>query len=295
MGHQTYTDLELTNILEPLVPGGVQWFPGHMAKARREIGERLKLVNAVVEVVDARIPHSSRHPALGEMVGERTHVIALTKIDLADAACTRQWVRQMRQPGLSVFPVDAAHGRGIADILAALRQRRPPIRVLVLGVPNSGKSSLINRACGRAGSRVGASPGITRGPQWLKADSGIEFLDTPGLLWPKIAHLLQGLKLVWVGSVGDNAYNAQAVGGALAVWLAYMQPEVLSARYGVTLGDAAPAPDTLLTEIGRRRGCLMAGGSVNLEQAARILLQDFRTGKLGRITLDTPTNTNADS
>lgn len=280
------SEQELSALLQPLVPGGVQWFPGHMATARREILQKLQLVDTVIEAVDARIPQSSRHPDLPDLIGGRRHFIALTKIDLADEAATREWVRWLSRSSRLVFPMDAARGRGIRPLLAALSRRDKPVRVLVLGVPNSGKSSLINRACRRAAARVGASPGVTRGTQWLRAGARIQFLDTPGLLWPKIADFLCGLKLAWLGSVGENAYDAEAVGGALAVWLWLTHRLVLTSRYDVPAHHESPQAGELLDAIGRKRGCLMAGGVTNREQAARALLHDLRAGRLGRFTLD---------
>lgn len=279
------TEKELIAILTPLVSHGVQWFPGHMAKAQRELNAKLKLVNTVVEVVDARMPRSSRHPQLASWIGQKQHVIALTKIDLADPADTRTWIKLLQQSGTPVIGVDAAKGQGIKALLAAIGKNKPA-RVLVAGVPNSGKSSLINRACGRSAARVGASPGITRQQQWLRANADIEFLDTPGLLWPKFENLLQALKLAWLASIGEKAYDAYQVAAALAVWLYYTHPQLLKERYQLDLVE--PDATVLLTAIGKRRGCIITGGEVSLEQAAQVLLQDLRTGRLGRITLDKP-------
>ncbi|MGI6542162.1 MAG: ribosome biogenesis GTPase YlqF [Limnochordia bacterium] len=279
------TETELVEILTPLAPHGVQWFPGHMAKAQRELNAKLRLVNTVVEVVDARMPRSSRHPHLATWIGQKQHVIALTKIDLADAADTRAWKKQLQRSGPTVIGVDAVKGQGIKALLAAIGKNKTA-RVLVAGVPNSGKSSLINRACGRSAARVGATPGITRRQQWLRADANIEFLDTPGLLWPKIENLLQALKLAWLASIGEKAYDTYQAAATLAVWLYYTHPLVLKERYGIT--DAVPEAAALLNAIGRRRGCIVAGGEINLEQAAQVLLHDLRTGRLGRITLDKP-------
>jgi ribosome biogenesis GTPase A len=279
------TETELIEILTPIVPHSVQWFPGHMAKAQRELSAKLKLVNTVVEVVDARMPRSSRHPGLASWIGQKRHVIALTKIDLAAADDTRAWIRLLNRTGTPVIGVDAVQGQGINALLATVGKQKPA-RILVAGVPNSGKSSLINRACGRTVARVGAHPGITRGQQWLRAKEGIEFLDTPGLLWPKFENLLQALKLVWLASVGEKAYDTYQVAAALAVWLYYTHPQVLHERYQMEV--ETPEAMTILTAIGKRRGCIVAGGEVNLEQAAQVLLQDLRTGRLGRITFDKP-------
>ncbi len=288
MWSRPLSDKELGDRLAAFVPDGVQWFPGHMAKTRRDLAEQVALANAIVEVVDARTPRSGRYPDLTSVIKNRAHVIALTKMDLADPMATRRWVANLRTPSRPVFPVDAQRGTGVGAMLTSVRKIARPVRVLVVGVPNSGKSSLINRACARAGARVGASPGVTRGPQWLRARPGTEFLDTPGLLWPRIDDPLQGLKLAWVGSVGENAYDVHSVGSALAVWLAHYHSDLLLRRYGIDGQENITDPESLLKLIGLRLGHLMAGGEVNTEQAAHTLLSDFRLGRIGRVTLDDP-------
>lgn len=281
-------DKELDDRLAAFVPDGVQWFPGHMAKTRRDLEKQASLANIIVEVVDARTPRSGRYQDLTSIVKDRPHVIALTKTDLANPAATRRWADNLRGSSQPVFPINAQRGTGIGPLLASIGEMARPVRVLVVGVPNSGKSSLINRACARAGARVGARPGVTRGPQWLRAGPGTEFLDTPGLLWPRIENPVQGLKLAWVGSVGENAYDAHSVGSALALWLAYHDRDLLFTRYDIADADADTDPESFLTFIGQRLGHLLAGGAIDTEQAARTLLSDFRLGRIGRITLDDP-------
>jgi ribosome biogenesis GTPase A len=288
MWSRPLSDEELEKRLAGFVPGGVQWFPGHMAKTLRDLNRHVALANVIVEVVDARVPGSGRYQELSTIIKDHAHVIALTKTDLADPAATRSWAEQMRGDCQAVFPVDAQRGKGIGALLAHVRKMAKVVRVIVIGVPNSGKSSLINRASARAGARVGARPGITRGPQWLRAGPGIEFLDTPGLLWPRIDAPLQGLKLAWVASVGENAYDAYTVGSALGLWLSHYHPRLLTARYEIDEGIDIADPETLLEHVGRRLGYLMAGGAVNTENAARALLSDFRSARIGRVTLDFP-------
>ncbi|NLN17958.1 MAG: ribosome biogenesis GTPase YlqF [Firmicutes bacterium] len=282
------SEKELKERLASFVPHSVQWFPGHMAKTRRELSRLVSLANVIIEVVDARIPQSGRYRDLSSIIRNRTHVIALTKVDLSDSAATKNWIEHLRTPSRPIFPIDAQRGRGVRTLLNNIKRMHRPVRALVVGVPNSGKSSLINRVCFRAAARVGARPGVTRGPQWLRADRETQFLDTPGLLWPRIEDPLQGLKLAWTGSVGENAYDAHDVGSALALWLVHYHPDLLAARYGLTDQDMTADPETILRHVGRRLGYLMAGGAVNTAEAARALLADFRLGRLGRITLDDP-------
>ncbi|MGI6083045.1 MAG: ribosome biogenesis GTPase YlqF [Limnochordia bacterium] len=286
MSIQPLSDKELKERLISFVPHSVQWFPGHMAKTRRELAKQVSVANVIIEVVDARIPHSGRYRDLSSIISNRTHVVALTKVDLSDPTATKSWVEHLRTSSESVFPVDAQRGKGVRSLLTSIKRMHRPVRALVMGVPNSGKSSLINRICFRAGARVGARPGVTRGPQWLRADRGAQFLDTPGLLCPRIEDPLQGLKLAWVGSVGENAYDAHDVGSALALWLAHYHPDLLAARYNIADQEMTADPESILRLIGQRLGFLMTGGTVNTGEAARALLADFRLGRLGRITLD---------
>lgn len=278
----------------------IQWYPGHMAKTRRVIREQVKIVDVVVEVVDARVPKSSRNPDLPQLVGGKPRVIALTKTDLADPDVTQRWVALWKREGFNPVLLDLLGPQGAKPLTKRLnkmadevaqqmreRGRQPrPLRVLVAGVPNVGKSSLINRLAGRATARVGAKAGVTRGKQWIRVGSKMQLLDTPGILWPKFDDPHVAFSLAVTGAISDEVYDWQAVTIALAEFLVKRYKDRLLERYNL---HEVPAQGTELIEaVGRRRGLLISGGRVDFEEAARLLLQEFRTGKLGRVTLDVP-------
>lgn len=278
----------------------VHWFPGHMAKARRQIREQLKVVDAVIEVLDARIPRSSRNPDLPDLVGSKPVVIAMTKKDLADPVITEKWLSYWRRCGYEAVALDlqASNGaRPLANILGKLsakvaeqlrqRGRKPrPLRVLVAGVPNVGKSSLINRLAGRSGAKVGATAGVTRGKQWIRVGNKLQLLDTPGILWPKLDDAMVAFRLAATGAVRDEAYDWQKLSVQLAEFLKQEYPGALHERYGI---EILPESGVEIIEvIGRCRGYLVSGGAIDFEKACRTLLMEFRTGKLGPISLETP-------
>lgn len=278
----------------------VNWFPGHMVRARREIGEQAELVDVVIEVVDARAPVSTANPDLPELVKGKPVVRVLNKADLADADATRRFVDHFRRQGLRAVGMDALHHRGRRELLAAVeeafrpvaekllqrRSRLRPARAMVVGVPNVGKSSVLNLLAGHKAARTGAKPGLTRGRQWVRVRSDLELLDTPGLLWPKVESEEQGLKLALLAVVGERAYRDERVAAFLLEVMHRHPSAVWQQRYGAT----ADAPDRLqqLEAIGRQRGFLLKGGSVDLARTARVLIEEFRRGALGRITLDPP-------
>ncbi|MGE5507093.1 MAG: ribosome biogenesis GTPase YlqF [Chitinophagales bacterium] len=279
----------------------IQWYPGHVARARQEILRHLKAVDAVVEVRDARIPAASKNPDADRLLSGIARLVALNKADLADRALTEAWLARLKAEGLPAVATDAQKGSGVRELLAAVenlvedrlaawmskgRQRRP-LRLMVVGVPNVGKSSLINRLAGRSGAKTGDKPGVTRGPQWLKVGRDLELLDMPGILWPKIGDPEVGFRLAATGAIEARLFSAEAVALRLVEWLETVRPGTLAARYGVELAATA-TPEETLEEVGRRRGCLVAGGRVDLERAAATLLSDFRAGRLGGYTLDEP-------
>ncbi|MBQ7541889.1 MAG: ribosome biogenesis GTPase YlqF [Clostridia bacterium] len=282
----------------------VQWFPGHMARTRRQIREYLPLVDAVTELLDARIPMSSRNPELLDLIGRKPHIILLNKCDLADAQATRAWVRHFESQGAGVLPVDCRSGRGlnaypalVQDVLSDTIRKNiekgmpgKPLRIMVVGIPNTGKSSFINRMAGRNRAKVADRPGVTRQNQWFAIGSGIELLDTPGVLWPKFDDPQVGDRLAFIGSVKDEILDSELMAVRLLEVLQAEYADRLSDRYGVM-----PQPDDMpwqvLEQIGRKRGMLMRGGEIDAERTANMLLDEYRSGRLGRITLETPTQT----
>ncbi|OYD06489.1 ribosome biogenesis GTPase YlqF [Paludifilum halophilum] len=279
----------------------IQWFPGHMAKARRQVEERLKQVDLAFELLDARLPLSSRNPLIDELVGGKARVILLTKSDLADPEATRQWSESFRSADVKVLPIDTLSGTGVKripsisrdlmkDRLAALREkgiRHRRIRAMVLGVPNVGKSALINRLAGRGAAKTGDKPGVTRSQQWIKMGNGMELLDTPGILWPKFEDPDVGLRLAASGAIREDILPVDEVALYLLGYLADRYKERLNERYRLQVTEDRD-PLSLLEEVGRRRGCMRRGGEVDLEKAADVVLRDFRSGRFGRISLEFP-------
>ena len=278
----------------------VQWFPGHMAKARRMMTESVKLVDAVCEIADARIPISSRNPELDGLLAGRPRLLVLNRTDLADPAVTKLWTAQFRAEGVPVMETDARSGKGVSgfqsavrallsDKLAALEakgQGGRPIRAMVVGVPNVGKSTFINKLAGRKAAIASDRPGVTRGKQWISV-GGLQLLDTPGLLWPKLDGENVGEHLAFTGAVKDQILDVEALAAHLMKWLAERYPALLTARY-----KFEPDPDAagweLLERAARKRGFLVSGGEVDTERMANILLDEFRGGVIGRISLERP-------
>ena len=276
----------------------LQWYPGHMRKAERLVKENLKLVDVVVELLDARIPLSSANPVLREIVGDKPRVIVLNKADLADEAATRAWVKYFAAEGIAAVPVDAVKGRGVKELVQAITKCAKPktdklvqhgakaraARCMILGIPNVGKSSLINRLSGGAKTKVENRPGVTRAKQWIRLGAQLELLDMPGILWPKFEDQQAALHLAFTGAINDNVYDVASVVLLLLDTLRTAYPSALIERY--RLEGELPSGVELLEEIGRKRGCLRAGGRIDDEKAQQIVLTDFRSGRLGRVTLD---------
>ncbi len=287
--------MENNNIID--IPS-LQWYPGHMRKAERLVKENLKLVDVVLELLDARIPLSSANPVLREIVGDKPRVIVLNKADLADEAATRAWVKYFAEQELVAVPVDAVKGRGVKELVQAIAKCAKPktdklvqhgakaraARCMILGIPNVGKSSLINRLSGGTKTKVENRPGVTRAKQWIRLGEQLELLDMPGILWPKFENRQAALHLAFTGAINDNVYDVASVVLMLLNTLREEYPADLVARYRLE-GDL-PSGTELLEEIGRRRGCLRAGGKIDYEKAEQIVLTDFRSGRLGRVTLD---------
>lgn len=276
----------------------IQWFPGHMAKTRRKISEQLGLIDAVAEIVDARIPISSRNPDLKEIIGDKPHLILLNKCDMADETATKEWIENYKARGIFAIPVDCKNGKGIAlfkdtvktilhDKLIAYRAKGmvgKPLRVMVVGIPNVGKSSFINRISGGNRAKVENRPGVTRGNQWFSVDRELELLDTPGVLWPKFDDNTVGEHLAFTGAVTDRIIDTELLAMRLIELLTTLYPQLLSERYKIT-EFPEDSYDTLCL-LGKKRGMVIRGGETDTERAANMLLEEFRSCKIGKITLE---------
>ena len=278
----------------------IQWYPGHMTKTRRQIEADLKLVDAVCEIVDARIPMSSRNPDIDSICSSKPRIIVLNRMDLADPAATKAWTAYFRGKGMAVVVTDCKSRRGIGEFTPAVRSvlqekiardaargMNRPLKVMVVGIPNVGKSTLINQISGRKGAKAENRPGVTRGKQWVTVDSGLLLLDTPGILWPKFEDPEVGMMLAYTGAVKEDVIDMEELSSRLMGLLWTRYPEKVRERYGIEApGDATGY--TLLEIAGRKRGYLLSGGEINTERMAKVLLDEYRTGKLGRLTLEAP-------
>ena len=279
----------------------IQWYPGHMTKTRRQIQADLKPVDLVAEVIDARIPVSSRNPDLDELVGEKPRLIVLNRADQADPAGTRAWCAWFRERGWAVLETNARDGKGVNQfsitIKNAMKEKLEqwkakgmvgrPIRVMVVGVPNVGKSTFINQVAKRKSAKAGNRPGVTRGRQWVSVDAGLDLLDTPGILWPKFEDEATGLHLAFTGAVKDEVMDAETLACRLLELLAARYPNALEQRYQIP-ADLSGQGWELLEACGRKRGFLISGGEVDTERMAKVLLDEYRSGTLGNITLELP-------
>ena len=281
----------------------IQWYPGHMTKTRRQIEADLKQVDAICEIVDARIPMSSRNPDIDAICGSKPRILVLNRMDLADPNATKQWAAYFKKKGMSVIATDCKTRKGIGDFVPAARAAcaeklerdakrgmNRPLRVMVVGIPNVGKSTLINQISGRKGAKAENRPGVTRGKQWVTVDSGLQLLDTPGILWPKFEDPEVGMMLAYTGAVKEGVIDLEELACRLMELLHKYYPKTLLERYKV---DApADIPGWQLVEIaGRNRGFLVSGGEVNTERMSKVLLDEFRSGKLGKFTLEMPEET----
>ena len=276
----------------------IQWYPGHMAKAKREVQEKLKLVDFVIELVDARTPVSSQNPMLQEILGEKQKLIVLMKSDLADPQVTEQWVNHFEEEGNIALSVDVNQkkdierlihkakelGQGVNDKRASKGVQPRAIPAMIIGIPNVGKSTLINRLANKKRAEVGDKPGVTKKQQWIKIRGKFELLDTPGILWPKFEEEEVGYKLATTGSIKDTILHLDEVVIYLLKFLKEHYPTLLEERYGLDLTEEDVI--TWFDVIGKKRGCLQAGGVVDYEKTSDVILRDFRSGKLGRITMD---------
>lgn len=280
----------------------VQWFPGHMAKTRRKIKESLPLVDAVVEIVDARIPESSRNPELDEITAGKPRIILLNKSDVADKNATDAWIRHFQSRGAFVLAVDCKTGKGLNGFVPLVRKALAdviernekkgmagrPLRLMVVGIPNTGKSSFINRMSVKSKLQVANRPGVTRQNQWVVCGDGIELLDTPGVLWPKFDDPSVGDKLAFIGSIKSDVMDVETIAVRLLHILKTDYTDRLIERYKVEASVAELEDYEVLEAIGRKRGMLLRGNEVDTERAANTLLNEYRSGKLGKITLERP-------
>jgi ribosome biogenesis GTPase A len=278
----------------------IQWYPGHMAKTRRVIGEHLKLVDVVIELLDARIPASSRNPEIDTLVGAKPRVIVLNKSDLADPTANKRWEAYFRRTGLEVIFTNALTGIGLNELKNKLKEMMKgkteaaaakgrisrPVKTMVVGIPNVGKSAFINKIAGKASAVTGDRPGVTRTQQWVRIHPEIQLLDTPGILWPKFEDMETGLNLAFTGAIKDEIMDTAELAGKLMERLSKRYPQLLAQRYKLT--DLDKRGLELLEDAGRKRGCLVSGGEVDLYRAAAIVLDEFRGGKIGKITLESP-------
>ena len=278
----------------------IQWYPGHMTKTRRQIEADLKLVDAVCEIVDARIPISSRNPDIDSICATKPRIVILNRMDLADPETTKRWLAYFRSKGMAAVATDCKTKRGISFFQSAVRSvlkekiernaakgMNKPLRVMIVGIPNVGKSTLINQISGRKGAKAENRPGVTRGKQWVTVEGGLLLLDTPGILWPKFEDPEVGMMLAYTGAVKENVIDTEELACRLMELLWRHYPQTLKDRYGIDEPDALPGYE-LLEKAGRKRGYLLARGEIHTERMAKVLLDEYRSGKLGHFTLEVP-------
>ena len=276
-----------------------QWYPGHMTKAKRQMQEDIKLVDMVIELVDARVPLSSRNPDIDELGRNKSRVVLMNKSDLADESKSYKWKNFFEEKGYFVVMADSRNKgsmkaiREVIDKASAEKKERDrkrgilnrPVRAMIVGIPNVGKSTFINTFAGKATAKTGNKPGVTRGKQWVKLNKSVELLDTPGILWPKFEDQTVGMRLALIGSIKDELLQSQELSLCLIDFLKESYPGTIKERYDADENQDAPA---ILMQIADNRNCLKGGGELDYDKAATLLLDEFRSGRLGRITLETP-------
>lgn len=276
-----------------------QWYPGHMTKAKRMMQENIKLIDLVIELVDARIPLSSRNPDIDELGKNKARLVLLNKADLAEDKWNDAWAEYFKKKGFSVMKVNSRKGGGIKSIQGVIREAcaekierdrkrgilNRPVRAMVVGIPNVGKSTFINALAGKACAKTGNKPGVTKGKQWIRLNKQVELLDTPGILWPKFEDQEVGLKLAFIGSIKDEVLQTEELAAELIHFLRTAYPEVLADKYDIEMDED---DYVVLNRIAKSRNCIVRGNELDTEKAALLLLDDFRNGKLGRLTLEYP-------
>ena len=279
----------------------IQWFPGHMTKAQRMIEENLAMVDAVCEILDARIPYSSRNPDIDRLAGDKPRLVILNRVDLADPQMTARWRKYFESRGLAILETDAKSGKGVGSFAPAVRrllkdklaayeakgQVGRPLRVMILGIPNVGKSTFINKVAGRKAAIAGDKPGVTRGKQWINIDQGLDLLDTPGILWPKFDSQEVGEMLAITNAIKADVLDKETLGANFMLRLRELYPKAIEERY-----KFVPDPDMngfeLLEQAAKKRGFLVSRGEYDIERMANTLLKEYHEGKLGRLTLEAP-------
>ncbi len=282
----------------------LQWFPGHMAKTRRLITDSLKLVDVVVELVDARLPLSSRNPEIDRIVGHRPRVLVLNKADIADNDANQKWLNFFKNKGIETILMDSQSGKGLKNFDAAIDavlaekfekerlkgMQRRTVKMMIVGIPNVGKSSFINRLSGRAATKTGDRPGVTTAKQWIKVAGKYEILDTPGILWPKFEDKEVGRRIAFTGGIKDEIMDIEELAFFLVGYLRKNYPQMLAERFKIT-EDTSDIGDFEFVElIGKKRGCIVSGGNVDTLRASNLILDEFRAAKIGKITLELPEN-----
>jgi ribosome biogenesis GTPase A len=279
----------------------INWYPGHMKKTRESIQKNLKMIDIVFELLDARIPYSSQNPVIDSVVGNKPRIVLLNKSDLADTNGNRQWQEHYRSLGISSILINSLSGKGVDDLVVEARrvmdEKRvnnakrgiinQPIRAMILGIPNVGKSTLINSLAGRKSAKTGNRPGITKTNQWIKTKGGIELLDTPGILWPKFEEEQVGINLAFTGAIKDEILDTETLALKLIEKLMIVKPQALVERYRIEMGSENE-PLSVMEAIATKRGCLLKGGNFDYEKVSRIILDEFRRGMIGKITLEYP-------
>ncbi len=282
----------------------INWYPGHMKKTRELIEKNIKLVDVVIELIDARLPFSSRNPAFDDLIADKPRILAMTKCDLADAQKTMLWQNYFKQNNLPVLELNAKEGKGMDSLLAMARANNTKradkfkrqnrinntIRMMIIGIPNVGKSSLINKLAGRNVAKTGNKPGVTKGKQWVKIDSGLELFDTPGILWPKIESNQVGLRLAYSGSIKDDILAIEDICLYFIRDIVPLYPEAFRQRYNIEIDLANFDALATMEAIAQKRGCILSANQIDYQRVATLVLNEFRKGKIGRLTLELPSD-----